>query len=91
MITAEEARQLSFKATEEKCLLRLKEIADRIKKACENGENNLCIVNAHEEMFSEEKRREEVVFLLTQKYGYDVFFKSGNLHIYWEKPHATSL
>lgn len=48
MITAEEARQLSFKATEEKCSIRLKVIADRIKKACENGENNLCIVNARE-------------------------------------------
>ncbi len=53
MITAEEARQLSFKATEERCSLRLQAIADRIKKACENGENNLCIVNAQEEMFSE--------------------------------------
>lgn len=91
MITAEEARQLSFKATEERYSLRLQAIADRIKKACENGENNLCIVNAQEEMFSEEKERENVVFLLTQKYGYDVFLKSGYLHIYWEKPHATSL
>lgn len=91
MITAEEARQLSFKATEERCSLRLQAIADRIKKACENGENNLCIVIAQEEMFSEEKGRENVVFLLTQKYGYDVFFKSGHLYIYWEKLHAASL
>lgn len=91
MITADEARQQTFKVIEERCSVRLKMIEDRIKMVCKEGKNNLCIVNAQEKMFSEKKDRADVVFLLTTKYGYDVSFKSGHLYIYWKKLHATSL
>lgn len=84
MITAKEAQLRSAKIVEENLKNQFYEISKRIAKACENGQDSVCIRNA-KNLFLNRFCFDDVRFVLKYKYNYECYLSSEGttFSVYW--------